>query len=45
LKDAIYSYDSLNRLVKVEYANGISVEYKYDSAGNVINVETLGGQQ
>jgi YD repeat-containing protein len=29
-----YTYDDLNRLAKVEYADGTVVEYSYDAAGN-----------
>jgi YD repeat-containing protein len=29
-----YSYDNLNRLTKVDYGNGITEVYTYDSAGN-----------
>ena len=30
-----YEYDDLNRLKKVTYANGDSIEYEYDTAGNI----------
>ena len=29
-----YTYDSLNRLIRVEYDNGAFIEYEYDAAGN-----------
>lgn len=32
-----YEYDSLNRLVKVDYPNGQRVEYEYDALGNRIS--------
>ena len=32
-----YEYDSLNRLVKVDYPNGQRVEYAYDALGNRIS--------
>jgi len=31
---AINSYDSLGRLIKVTYSNGVVVNYVYDAAGN-----------
>ncbi|MBI3572576.1 MAG: RHS repeat protein, partial [Candidatus Kerfeldbacteria bacterium] len=31
---AIYTYDSLNRVVKEEYENGRVIEYTYDAVGN-----------
>lgn len=36
-----YSYDKLNRLTSVTYANGDSKTYSYDAAGNVANVVTV----
>jgi len=36
-----YSYDDLNRLVRVDYDNGKAVLYAYDAAGNIMNVEVL----
>lgn len=36
---ATYSYDALNRITSVTYDNGRSVEYTYDSAGNVMQVD------
>ncbi len=29
-----YFYDELNRLIQVEYGNGVVIEYEYDNAGN-----------
>src|ERR1035437_1141653 len=29
-----YSYDSLNRLIRVAYQDGTTVTYKYDASGN-----------
>ena len=29
-----YIYDALNRLIRVEYADGTIIEYTYDKAGN-----------
>jgi YD repeat-containing protein len=29
-----YVYDELNRLIRVEYGNGVVIEYEYDKAGN-----------
>ncbi|MEW6745503.1 MAG: RHS repeat domain-containing protein [Planctomycetota bacterium] len=31
-----YEYDSLNRLTKVIYDNGVTIIYEYDKAGNRI---------
>ena len=36
---ASYTYDELNRLVRVDYDNGKSVIYAYDAAGNITNVD------
>lgn len=33
-----YNYDSLNRLIKVEYGNGESIQYSYDNAGNILSI-------
>lgn len=35
-----YTYDDLNRLIKVEYESGTIIEYEYDSAGNITQVTT-----
>lgn len=31
---AVYTYDTLGRLTKVTYSNGVIVTYTYDAAGN-----------
>lgn len=31
---AVYTYDTLGRLSKVTYGNGVVVTYTYDAAGN-----------
>jgi YD repeat-containing protein len=31
---AVYTYDTLGRLSKVTYGNGVVVTYAYDAAGN-----------
>lgn len=36
-----YTYDGLNRLVKVEYDSGTIIEYEYDDAGNIVKVTTI----
>ena len=33
---AAYTYDALNRLIRVDYDNGTSVQYFYDEVGNRI---------
>lgn len=38
-----YTYDSNNRLSKVEYANGIAVTYTYDALGNRTGKKVIGG--
>lgn len=35
-----YTYDSLNRLTKVEYDNGQVITYTYDAAGNITTIAT-----
>jgi len=30
----LYTYDNLNRLIRVDYENGTFIEYTYDAAGN-----------
>lgn len=37
-----YSYDHLGRVVKVQYSNGKSITYKYDTVGNRTAVESVG---
>jgi len=39
--DVKYSYDSLNRLIRTDYSNGIRVNYAYDEAGNRLEKETI----
>ena len=34
-----YEYDDLDRLIKVDYDDGETVIYTYDSAGNIINIQ------
>jgi YD repeat-containing protein len=31
---AQYTYDSLNRLIQVQYDDGVTIQYAYDAAGN-----------
>ncbi|MBF0119823.1 MAG: PKD domain-containing protein [Desulfobacterales bacterium] len=38
-----YTYDSLARLTKVDYGNGVYIVYTYDEGGNVTRNETVGG--
>ncbi|MEW6500456.1 MAG: Ig-like domain-containing protein, partial [Thermodesulfobacteriota bacterium] len=35
-------YDDLNRLVGVDYGNGVAIQYLYDEAGNVTTVNAWG---
>lgn len=35
---ATYAYDNLNRLTSVTYADGSTIEYSYDAAGNILKV-------
>lgn len=37
---AQYFYDSAGRLIKVAYSNGVTIEYKYDPAGNRTEIVT-----
>ena len=39
---ARYEYDALNRVTKVTYENGHTVSYRYDAAGNITSVITVG---
>ena len=39
--DVRHSYDSLNRLIRTDYSNGIRVEYTYDETGNRLEKETI----
>src|SRR3990170_6791398 len=34
-----YTYDSLNRLTRVDYGNGYTIEYTYDAAGNRLTLK------
>jgi len=36
-----YTYDSLNRLKKVDYGNGKSITYTYDAAGNRLTMNAV----
>lgn len=36
----IYKYDELNRLVEVNYENGVIVKYEYDNSGNITKVNS-----
>lgn len=35
-----YTYDSLNRLTKVDYGNGTVINYTYDAAGNRLTLSS-----
>ncbi|HKR61038.1 MAG TPA: choice-of-anchor Q domain-containing protein [Pyrinomonadaceae bacterium] len=37
-----YTYDSLNRLQRAEYASGSAINYTYDAAGNRTALQTVG---
>lgn len=39
---ATHLYDSLGRLTKVTYSNGVVITYVYDAAGNRSSVVTTG---
>ncbi|MBI2471532.1 MAG: RHS repeat protein [Planctomycetes bacterium] len=36
-----YTYDELNRLVKVKYENGTIITYTYDAAGNILSTTVV----
>ena len=38
-----YTYDSLNRLTGVVYADGTTIAYTYDASGNRLSTSTSGG--
>ena len=38
IEAAAYTYDALNRLIRVDYDNGTSVQYFYDEVGNRVQV-------
>ncbi|MGE5417098.1 MAG: Ig-like domain-containing protein [Acidobacteriota bacterium] len=38
-----YTYDSQHRIKTVTYDNGMTIEYTYDAAGNIISVKQTGG--
>lgn len=33
-----YEYDALNRLVRVTYDNGATINYQYDKGGNITKI-------
>jgi YD repeat-containing protein len=39
---AEYLYDPLNRLTRVIYQSGITINYHYDAGGNLVNITTTG---
>lgn len=38
-----YTYDDLNRLIKVQYLNGSVINYSYDAAGNILSITETAG--
>jgi len=38
---ATYTYDSLSRLISVDYGNGTTIDYTYDAAGNRLALTAL----
>jgi YD repeat-containing protein len=40
-RDIEYTYDDLNRLTRVRYADGQVVSYTYDAAGNILSAEVV----
>lgn len=39
---ATYTYDSLGRVTKISYSNGVVIVYTYDAAGNRSSVVVTG---
>ena len=39
-KTITYTYDELNRLVRVDYGSGTTITYRYDAAGNRLNMSS-----
>ncbi|MDR1423803.1 MAG: RHS repeat protein [Azoarcus sp.] len=39
---AVYTYDSLGRIMQVVYSNGMTIVYTYDPAGNRTSVVVQG---
>ena len=38
--DVIYTYDSLNRIIAIDYGNGVIDSYTYDANGNRLILTT-----
>lgn len=38
-----YTYDDLDRLIKVQYLNGSVINYSYDAAGNILSITQTAG--
>ncbi|MBI2926141.1 MAG: VCBS repeat-containing protein [Verrucomicrobia bacterium] len=45
LKETRYRYDKIDRLIAVEYENGLSIGYQYDGNGNIVRQAQLGRDQ
>jgi len=41
----VNTYDALNRIIRIQYENGVVVEYAYDNAGNRIQKAVLSNNQ
>lgn len=41
-RSVTYGYDNAGRLTSVEYDNGVTILYTYDSAGNLLEREVTG---
>lgn len=39
-----YTYDALNRLTRVAFANGTAIDYAYDAAGNLLSAANASSQ-